>query len=194
MFYKFAKVIIRLIAPIFYRIKVTGREHVPKEGAVILCSNHIHALDCILLAIKCKRQVFYMGKKELFERPILGRILRWIGAFPVDRSTTDMKAYRHTMDILKDGKMLGIFSQGTRAQEFENVKGGVAVFALKSGAPIVPVGIRGTYRIFSRLYLNFGPPISMEQYKDRKIKSDVVDEVMEIVKSKVTELSADKTI
>ena len=189
MFYRFARGLIKLIAPIFYRFNISGTEHIPPKGAVIICSNHISALDCITLAICCKRQIFFMAKKELFDKRFLGFILRKLGAFQVDRGTTDLKAYRHTMNLLKNDKALGIFSQGTRTQEFDNVKGGVAVFALKSGTPIVPVGIRGTYRPFSRMYVNFGPLISMAPYKDRKVKADIVEEVMAQVVGKVSELS-----
>jgi len=184
MFYRFARRVAIIFGRILYRFKVTGKEHVPQEGAVIICSNHIHGLDALALAMFCKRQIFYMGKKELFEGWFLGPILRKLEAFPVDRGAADLNAYRHTIQLLKDEKALGIFSQGTRTQDFDNVKGGVAVFALKSNAPVVPVGIRGNYRPFSKMHINFGPPISMEKYQGRKIKSDLVDEVMaEIVDS-----------
>ena len=189
MLYRFVRMMVKIFGHIFYRFKVTGREHVPPTGAVILCCNHIHVLDCLLLAIFVKRQVFFMGKAELFENPILAALLKRAGAFPVNRGTTDLKAYRHTMEVLKEGKALGIFSQGTRTQDFENVKGGVGVFALKSGAPIVPVGIRGTYRMFSKMHLNFGPPISMTPYQGRKVKSDLIEEVMSDVVNKVSALS-----
>ena len=189
MFYRFARRIVLIFGPILYRIKITGKEHIPPTGAVIICSNHIHGMDALGLAMCAKRQIFFMAKQELFKVPILGFLLRKVGAFPVDRSNTDLTAYRHTMQILKDGKALGIFSQGTRAQDFENVKGGVAVFALKSGAPIVPVGISGSYRIFSRMRINIGPPISMEQYQGRKVKSDLVDEIMAEIVSKVSALA-----
>ena len=189
MLYKFAKGLIGIVARLFYRFQVTGRENIPQNGAVIICSNHIHYFDCLLLAIFCKRQIFYMGKMELFQKPVLGYLLKKVGAFPVDRGATDLKAYRHTMELLKNGKALGIFSQGTRTQDFDNVKGGVGVFALKSGAPIVPVGINGTYRLFSKMRVNFGTPISMEHYQGRKVKSDLVEEVMDVVTGKVSELA-----
>ncbi|MCL2571617.1 MAG: 1-acyl-sn-glycerol-3-phosphate acyltransferase [Defluviitaleaceae bacterium] len=189
MFYRFARRIALIFGHILYRFTVSGQEHIPQSGAVIICSNHIHGMDALALAMFSKRQIFFMGKKELFDRPILGPLLRKLGAFQVDRAGNDLQAYRHTMQILKEDKALGIFSQGTRAQEFDNVKGGVAVFALKSGAPVVPVGIRGTYRFFSRLHVHFGPPITMDKYQGRKIKSDLVDEVMTEIVSHVSALT-----
>ena len=189
MFYKFARRIVIILGHIIYRLRITGRENIPLTGAAIICGNHISAMDPLAMAICTKRQVFFMGKQELFKGRFLGLLLRSLGAFAVDRAGTDLKAYRHTMQILKDEKALGIFSQGTRTQDFDNVKGGVAVFALKSGAPIIPMGIRGTYRPFSKLYINIGPPIYMEQYKGRKVKSDLVEEVMAELVSRVSELS-----
>jgi len=143
-----------------------------------------------MLIMLSKRQVHIMAKKELFEVRVLRTILRWAGAYPVDRAgAADLKAYRHTLDILNNEKVLGIFSQGTRTQEFDNVKGGVAVFALKTGAPVIPVGIRGTYRLFSKINIHFGPPISMEPYAGQKVKSALVETVMEVITSQVSALA-----
>ena len=189
MFYRFIRRLVIILGRIIYRFKITGQENIPKEGAVILCSNHIHGLDAVILAMFNKRQVFFMAKKELFAVRVLGPFLHALGAFPVDRAGNDLHAYRHTMQLLKNDNVLGIFSQGTRTQEFDNVKGGVAVFALKSGATVVPVGIRGTYRIFSRIHVNFGKPIPMDEFQGRKVKSDLVNEVMGKIMTKVSNLS-----
>ena len=189
MFYRFARRLAAIFLRIVYRFDANGRENVPSSGPVILCSNHIHAIDAIVLAILCKRQVHFMAKKELFEILLLGPILRALGAFPVDRAGADLKAYRHTMDLLENEKVLGIFSQGTRTQEFDNVKGGVAVFALKTSSPVVPVGISGTYRLFSRVTVNFGPPIPMDKYTGQKVKSALVETVMAEIMGHVSALS-----
>ena len=189
MLYRFARRVIKTVFHLIYRFRVTGREHIPPTGPVIISANHIHYFDCLLLAMFCKRQIFFMGKMEVFKVPVLGWFLKKIGAFPVDRGATDMKAYRHTMSLLEKEKALGIFCQGTRTQDFENVKGGVGVFALKSGAPIVPVGISGTYRLFSKMRVNIGPPITMDKYQGQKVKSELVEEVMKELTSKVTELA-----
>jgi 1-acyl-sn-glycerol-3-phosphate acyltransferase len=112
----------------------------------------------------------------------------------VDRkAAADMEAYRFTMDALtKDERGLLIFSQGTRMEDFANAKSGVAMFALKSGAPIVPFGISGTYRVFSRVHINIGKPICMKPYAGRKIKSELLTEVMDVVVPAVSALT--KTI
>ena len=90
MFYRCMRCIACILGRIFYRIRVTGTEHIPKEGAFILAGNHIHSYDPILLAILIKRQVHFMGKRELFENRFSGMFLKKIGAFPVDREGTDI--------------------------------------------------------------------------------------------------------
>lgn len=185
MFYRVVKLIVTIIAHIIYRFDVTGRENIPQSGAFLLCANHIHAFDPVMVAVFSKRQPRFMAKKEAFNISVFGAFLRALGAYPIDRGAADMKAFRHSMDILKQGEGLLIFSQGTRMKEFENSKGGVALFALKSGAPIVPIGIVGNYRPFTKIRINIGEPIPMDKYKGQKVKSELVDEVMEIVVDRI---------
>jgi len=189
MFYRIARRILIIFFRIIYRYNITGLEHIPKEGAAILCSNHISAMDPLMLITLSKRQVHIMAKKELFEIRILRAVLRAAGAYPVNRAGADLQAYRHTIDLLKNDKLVAIFSQGTRTQEFENVKGGVAVFALKTTSPVIPVGIRGSYRPFSKINIHFGQPIPMDAYAGQKVKSALVDEVMTQITSQVSALA-----
>ena len=189
MFYQFIVLIATILAHLGFRYKVTGKENIPKDGAFLLCANHIHALDPVIVAVFSPRRLHFMGKKELFKRPAVRVFFQSLGAFPVDRGATDMQAYRKTMELLKNGKGLLIFSQGTRMKDFENAKSGVAVFALKSGAPIVPVGIRGSYRFMSKIHIHIGEPISMEKYKGQKVKSELVDEVMNVVTERILALT-----
>ena len=190
MFYRFAKILLWCLFRLVYRVRVTGREHVPKEGAFLLCGNHIHFLDGPLLLAFTRRKMALMGKKEIFKKRFFAWVLRGAGVFPIDRqATADMAAYRFAIKSLESGLGMAIFSQGTRMKDFENAKSGVAMFALKTGAPIVPVGISGTYKVFSRLNVKIGPPISMDAYKGLKIKADLIDEVMGEVVPRVSELT-----
>jgi len=189
MLFPFIKVIAWVFCKIFFRFKVTGMENIPKDGAFLLCANHISWFDPISLAVFMKRQPRFMGKKELFKFRPLARFLDALGAYPIDRKGTDMQAYRTTMNLLKNGEGLIIFSQGTRMKEFENSKSGVALFALKTGSPIVPAGIRGSYRFFSRIEIRVGAPISMDEHEGKKVKTELIDEVMETVVARVSELT-----
>ena len=188
--YSVIKGILWFLFRLVYFVRVTGRENIPKEGAFLLCGNHIHMFDGPVLLAMSHRHLALMAKKEIFKFPFFAAIFRAAGVFPIDRAAkADMAAYRHTVKSLENGMGVLIFSQGTRMKAFENAKSGVAMFALKSGAPIVPVGLRGSYRPFSRLTINIGAPISMESFKDRKIKADVLQEVMEIVVPRVADLT-----
>jgi 1-acyl-sn-glycerol-3-phosphate acyltransferase len=191
MFYTFAKGVLWFLFRLLYRMRITGHRNIPKKGAFILCGNHIHRFDGPALLAFSTRKLALMAKKELFRKKLFAMIFRAAGVFPVDRKATDMEAYRHTLNVLGEGKGLLIFSQGTRMKEFENAKSGVALFALKSGAPIIPVGISGTYRFFSKVNIHFGEPISMGKYAGLKIKSDLLAEVMDVVIPAVSALTKD---
>ena len=189
MFFKFMKTIARILAFILFRFQVSGMENIPKKGPYLLCSNHISALDPVVLAVYMKRQPRFMGKKELFRNWFLDRFFRALGAFPVDRKAADLQAFRSSMEVLKEGHGLLIFFQGTRMKEFENAKSGVALFGLKSGAPIIPVGIKGSFKFRSKIEIRVGEPISMEPYAGQKVKTELIEEVMEIVVKKVSQLA-----
>jgi len=190
MVYYFFKYVFWFLFRLLYRVRITGREHIPREGAFLLCGNHIHAFDGALLLAFSPRRLRLMAKKELFENPIIAFLFRRGGIFPIDRqAAADMTAYRHTIKQLADGYGLLIFSQGTRMKDFDNAKSGVAMFALKSGAPIVPVGISGTYKFFTRLTVKIGAPIPMTPYEGRKLKADLLAEVMGEVIPRVTDLT-----
>jgi len=188
MLYKFAKQLTKLLNFIMYRFEVSGLENIPNNGAFLLCGNHISAYDPIALIAISPRQLNCIAKKELFDNRFLGGFLKAIGVFPVNRGATDMNAYRHSINLLKDGKGLLIFSQGTRMKDFDNAKSGVAVFALKSGAPIVPVGITGPVRFRRKIRIRIGEPISMSKYEGQKMKTELVEEVMNTLAERITEL------
>ena len=190
MFYRFAQGLLWFLFRLVFRVRVSGREHIPREGPFLLCGNHIHFLDGPLLLAFTRRRLALMAKKEIFRRRFFAWVLRRAGVFPIDRqATADMAAYRFALKSLESGLGMAIFSQGTRMKDFDNAKSGVAMFALKSGAPIVPVGISGTYKVFSRLNVKIGPPISMASYHGRKVKAVVLEEVMNEVIPRVSELA-----
>jgi len=171
-----------------FRFQIEGAKNVPSDGGLILCVNHKNGLDPILLALAAKRQVCFIGKKELFENKFLGALYRKLGSFPVDRDATDMTAYRKSLDVLARGDVLGIFAQGTRYATDNSAKAGVALFALKSGAPVVPVGISSSYKFFSKVKVRFGEPMPLEEFRGKKIRTEILDEAKEKIMAKVFEL------
>lgn len=183
MLYPFVRFLVGLFIYIKCRINIVGHENIPETGGVIICSNHMDFLDPILIAAAVKRPIHFMGKKELFKNPIGRFFFEQINAFPVDRGTTDMKSYKQALSLLKEGKVMGIFAQGTRMKDADvkSAKSGTAMFALKTGATVIPTGISGSYKWFSTINIEFGKPLTFEEYASKKIKHDTLDEVTEII-------------
>lgn len=166
-FYAMGQTLLRWIFTPIFRMKVIGKENVPKEGALLLCSNHVSAMDPILLGIIQPRQVCYMSKAELFQNKFLGAVLRGLGAFPVERGTGGADALANAYRLLDENAVVGVFIEGTRSKtgELLRPKTGAALLRYRSGAPIVPVCITaegGKPRPFHRTEIRFGKPIKPE--------------------------------
>ena len=176
MLYIFLQIVFRLLFYTVFRTRVYGRENIPKEGAVILAANHASNIDPPLMASLIERPVSYMAKIELFENPIFGAAIRRCHAFPVKRGASDRGAIKAAVTVLKEGHMLGLFPEGTRSKtgELQKAEAGIALIASMTGAPIVPVAILNSHRIFAnggllpQLRIMYGAPISFQG--DRKSK------------------------
>ena len=189
-FYTFARGLVKIYYKFMFRMDIQGEEHIPTEGGVVLCCNHMSNLDPTTMAAFVKRPVRYIAKKELFEKRWSAKLLSSLGAFPVDRQTTDMKALKTAIKLLKNGEALGIFAEGTRVKEGEAkaAKAGVALFALKGEAPIVPICISSKYKFRSIVHIRYGEPIYLDEYKGQKVTTEMVEEITEKVMEKVREM------
>lgn len=178
--YPFGKFLISTIFYPLYRIKVTGKDNFPTEGGVLLCTNHIDNLDPPVVGITCPRTVHFMAKEELFKLPILKTVLPKVQAFPVKRGMSDRDAFRTTLKLLRGGKVVGMFPEGTRSKTGELGKGltGAGFFALKGDAVVVPCAIIGPYKRFKRLHVVYGKPIDMSSYRENKSSAEEVTEVI----------------
>ena len=127
--------------------RVEGLARVPREGAFIVVSNHLSALDPPVLEFALRRAIRWMGKREIFERPLLGGFLRLIGCFQVNRDSVDRRAVLQALRVLEEGVPLGIFPEGHRSRTGALIRGraGVGYFAARSGAPLLPVGVSGAH-------------------------------------------------
>ncbi len=153
---------------IVYRIKVEGLENLPKEGNTIICSNHVHLLDSVSLVIKfkTKRMIRIMAKEELFNTKLKAMIFYEAGAFPVKRGKGDTEAMELAKKYINEGEMLMIFPEGTRNgfDKGVKIKKGAAVLALSTNSVIVPVGIKGNYKPFTKIRIRIGKPMTLENY------------------------------
>ncbi|GAA2950550.1 MULTISPECIES: lysophospholipid acyltransferase family protein [Streptomyces] len=127
-----------------FRPRVLGAWRVPTAGPVILAVNHAHNIDGPMLMGTAPRPVHFLIKKEAFVGP-LDPFLRGIGQLKVDRTTVDRTAITQALGVLEDGGVLGIFPEGTRGEgDFASLRAGLAYFAVRAGAPIVPVAVLGS--------------------------------------------------
>ncbi|UNO44288.1 lysophospholipid acyltransferase family protein [Streptomyces sp. MST-110588] len=134
-----------------WKPRVLGAWRVPSAGPVILAVNHSHGIDGPMLMGTAPRPVHFLIKKEAFAGP-LDPFLRGIGQVKVDRSTADRKAVTDALGVLRQGGVLGIFPEGTRGEgDFTSLRAGLAYFAVRSGAPVVPVAVLGSTERRSRV-------------------------------------------
>ncbi|SHG64719.1 MULTISPECIES: 1-acyl-sn-glycerol-3-phosphate acyltransferase [Virgibacillus] len=186
--YRIAKWVVSIIFFPLFRIQVIGRENVPKTGPVIICSNHISNYDPPVVGITSPRSIYFMAKGELFDNPLLGKLLIGIQAFPVKRGMSDRNALRKGLQILKEGHTLGLFPEGTRSRTGELSKplAGAGFFALRSNATIVPCAIIGNYKPFKQLKVIYGKPIPMDEC--RKTKKATAQETADLIMEEIQKL------
>lgn len=179
-FYTFARSIVYGILKPIYRVEAIGKENIPKEGGVLLCTNHIHNFDPPIVGMMAPRPISFMAKEELFNVPVLGKILPHVNAFPVKRGMSDREALRTGLKVLKEGKVLGLFPEGTRSKTGELGKGlaGAGFFALRTDADVIPCAIIGPYKAFSRLKIVYGKPIDMKTLRENKASAEETTEAI----------------
>ncbi|MCP3821966.1 1-acyl-sn-glycerol-3-phosphate acyltransferase [Streptomyces sp. A3M-1-3] len=140
-----------------WKPRVLGAWRVPARGPVILAVNHSHNIDGPMLMGTAPRPVHFLIKKEAFVGP-LDPFLRGIGQLKVDRTTADRAAITSALGVLENGGVLGIFPEGTRGEgNFASLRAGLAYFAVRSGAPIVPVAVLGSTERSGRLIRGLPP-------------------------------------
>jgi len=177
------------------RVRVKGLENMPTEGGLIVAGNHVSYWDPVIIAVKLPRTINFMAKAEFFSVPVFSSLLRGLHVFPVKRGSADRQAIRHAIALLEQGKVLGIFPEGTRNQSGEDLKAqsGVAMIAAKTGAPVLPVACVGRYLSkrpgwFWPRELHIGALIEMSQYRDQKINSQQLEDISAEILDKINKL------
>lgn len=194
MFYSIARFIVKPIMHLLIRVKYEGQENLKESGGYILCSNHRAWWDPILVAFGIKkRQITFMAKKELFKFKPFGAIIRALGAFPINRGAADSGAIKNAEDIVKSGKILLIFPEGTRSKTGIplRAKSGAAYIAAETGVDIIPVAIcyEGKYCIRKKVTVCYGEPIkSSEIVINKENKSTDAKKAMALVFGKVVDM------
>lgn len=189
MFYKIVTKTFEIVVKSCYKVKVIGKENIPKEGACIIAPNHKSNWDAIMISgLIRERKINALAKKELFKNSIAKFIFSKLNVIPVDRDKPELSTIKSVLKVLKNDEILAIFPEGTRHKDldsFENVKAGVGMFALKSKAPVVPISIVTNYKLFSELTIVVGETMKFDEYYNKKNTSQDYEEVSNKIMDKI---------
>lgn len=184
--------------------KVSGGENLPEEGAAILAANHASYADHLIIgayvATKVDRQVHFLAKKEHFDNFFKKSWHEYVGSIQLDREKKGKEALRLALRALKEGKIIGIHPEGTRTLtgKLQQGKTGVARLALKAKAPVIPIGLIGTFEMlpkgkyipkFKRAIMNIGKPMAFEKYYGKNINKKMLREVTTAIMKEIARLS-----
>jgi len=189
-----ARIIATPIYKLLFRFRITGRENIPKEGGVILCANHISNHDPLVVGISSPRNLNFLAKEEMYKYKIFRPLMRGLKVIPVNRAKPSMDTLKQVIKTLKEGEAVGIFMQGRRRRkslsepEMGDYKAGVALFAIKSEVPVVPIYLQSRYLPFSKVIVNIGEPISLEEYYAKRVKTDELNEAAAKIMTAIEEL------
>lgn len=178
--YRFLVAIVSVLVKIIYRVKVNGIENFKDDKPIIISANHTHIFDPVILAMLTKRQIFFLSKKEIFEKKLSAKFFTKLGVIPIDRENTDLKAIKSCFRVIRNGDLLGIFPEGTRVKtiDINNMKKGVALIALKNKVNILPIHIEASYKIFSKITVDVYPMIETNNF-DNMEDSEAIDKLTE---------------
>ncbi len=178
------KFIFKIFAIILYRPKIVGKENLPKDGGALLCPNHVSNLDAAVIVAMFKRKINVLAKEELFKNGFLCWIADLFGIYPVKRGKADMQAIKISLTLLKRNELLLMFPEGTRNGMAKGIKpkNGAVLIAATAGKPIIPIGIQGSFKPFTKVIVNIGKPIDYsklkEEVKDKEQASELTKELM----------------
>ena len=197
-FYRVCYAIFAGIVGVILRIKVINREAEPSEeaGGFLVCANHVSASDPVVICYAFrKHQIRFMAKKELFKIPLLASLIKMLGAFPIDRSGADVGAIKQAVQMIGDGKCVGIFPQGHRYPEKNpretGTKNGAALIFSRAKCDIVPVYIwrkNNKFRLFGRTYVIIGERIPFESLEFTEASTSEYRRMTEMVFDKICTL------
>lgn len=175
---------IYIYCKVVYRMKVIGKENIPKDEALIICGNHRSFLDPPLIEVTCGRYTRFLAKEELTKNKFLALLGIVFDAILVKRDSKEVKALKESLQTLKNGDCIALFPEGTRngIEKGEKVKDGAAFFTVRTGAKVIPVGISGGDKIFKKVTIKYGEPLDFSEYKnskDKEILDKIIDEIMD---------------
>lgn len=179
---------------IIFPSRIYGRKNLPK-GKAILTINHTSNLDSVIIALGTYEKKYYLAKKELFKSKFRSGFLKSLGGIKIDRSIADIGAIKNALGVLKKGKKLIIYPEGTRNKsasdenfELGEVKSGAAMLAIKSKSPIVPIWIYNRPKAFRVTKVVIGKPYELDEFYGQRLGDEVLEKASAIVAGKLNEV------
>ena len=191
--HSFIKGFLGLLYRIVYRPKIVGEENFPKDEGFIICSKHINYLDAAGIILLNKKNIRFIAKADLYRFGILSFLGHLFNIIPVKRGKSDINSIKLCLKALKNKETLGIFPEGTRKglEKHMKVKNGAVFLAEKAKVKIVPVGIQGSFKPFTRITFNYGKPINVHDFNNGdedwldKASEKVMNDIIMLTKEKV---------
>ena len=185
------KAILHAFYKVVFRIKKINEENLPMEGPCIVCANHLNTWDAVGLVVCSKRKIRFIGKEDLFNNRFLNWIAHVFDVIPIKRGMRDLESMKICIKALKNDEILGIFPEGTRKglEKGAKVQNGAAYMALKTKVKIVPVGIKGDFKLFRRVYLNYGKPLEFKDYDAKYPQKEKLDKATEEIMNNIIMLT-----
>lgn len=165
------KKIFTLLNIILYRVEYVGFDKFPQAGPAIIIANHQHTFDVSVIHCKVKPWISWVAKRELTDIPFIGRLILKMGVLSVDRSKKDLSVAKMMFEKIRSNEIIGIFPQGTRIIDNSFIgkiipKTGAVHFAIRTRTPITPIGIKGDFKLFSKIKVVVGDPIKLYDETD----------------------------
>ena len=184
--------VIKVFVKALFKVEVKGVENMPSTGGCMVCANHISMWDPIIMYCFLPRNISFMAKEELTKVPLLGKLLLSFGTVFVKRGSGDIGAIKACLGALSSGKVLGIFPTGTREKVHPGAKpkSGAALIAVKAGTSVVPMSIKATYRLFSKVEVVISEPVDLSDYKGKKTSAEELGLITEKIYDKISEFSS----
>ena len=191
---KFQRFLLK-IAYFFFPYKIYNFDNMP-DGKAVIVSNHFSFVDPIFfLRLKNNDTIHILAKKELFEKKLISKFLKSFNGIPIDRDNPGISSIIQVTKALKNGDKVGIFPEGTRNKTKSNLplnfKGGSVVFALKAKCPIIPVMMLKKARLFRKTRIIVGKPIYLDEYYDKKLSVDEINDLGTLVRNKMIEIQTE---
>jgi 1-acyl-sn-glycerol-3-phosphate acyltransferase len=172
--YWFFHTLFGMIARVAFQYRAYGQENIIEEGPAIMAVNHQSYLDPPLVGITCKNELYYLARKTLFEKKLLGPIISRVNALPVDLSRGDLAAFRSVMKLLQEGHRTVIFPEGTRSLtgQLQKARPGIGMIIARTLAPVVPMRIFGSFEAWPKGGKIRPHPITVVVGKPIRFKKD----------------------